>query len=331
MYAAAMAIAAKIKFTQGVLDPAAGLALIGDVSVPVTCANDNNSLIDKFEWSILSVPLASAIVPAIVSVGQTPTMQFTPDVTGTYVIVLRVYDRFGNLAEDMRCFSVLEPSGRLIPSFGAAKDSANFSGQPYGWDPYMQAWLKYVDTLSVAPTFDFASYGSGSADNWWVGGLTAGWRFRIHKAGIVLKGVKIWVKRNGGPAGTAATINLKVSLWKGDGTSVVTQTFSSVPAGEGNLNTLLFSSPPTLATLVDVSGSNGHYILGVYDTSGTSYPYLPNAAYANQVIAGNSPAQWPVLPGITFQGLYYVGGDAMPTTGPTSEFYPITPLFTLPP
>lgn len=138
--------AASIKFTQGLLDPPAGEALIGVLAQVVTASNGDNSDAGRWEWEWRATPAGSVILPGIVASGLTPTITFTPDVTGTYVLLLRVYNRFGAVAEDERCFSVLEiPSGRLIPNFEASGASMNFNGQPFGWAPYLEAWLKAID------------------------------------------------------------------------------------------------------------------------------------------------------------------------------------------
>lgn len=139
-----MAIAALIKYDQGASHPPAGQALIGTLGVVVTASNGDNADVKRWEWEWRATPTGSTILPGIIASGQVPTINFTPDVRGTYVLVLRVYDRFGNVREDERCFSVLETTGRLIPNFDADASSMNFGGQKFGWHPYIEAHLKAI-------------------------------------------------------------------------------------------------------------------------------------------------------------------------------------------
>ncbi len=140
-----MSVAALIKYAQGMLTPPGGQALIGLMGVPATAANDNNANVKSWEWEWFATPTTSAISVGIVTSGQVPILNWTPDVRGTYVLVLRVYDAQGNVSQDMRCFSVREATGSLIPNFGADGASANYGGQTRGWHPYVEALLKKAD------------------------------------------------------------------------------------------------------------------------------------------------------------------------------------------
>lgn len=173
-----MTVLAKIKFVQGGSTPPAGEALIGSLGVNVVASNGNNTNVEKWEWEWFATPTGSAIARGIIASGLVPTINFTPDTRGTYVLILRVYDRNGFVSQDMRCFAVLETSGRLIPNFGAEGNSLNFGGQPLGWHPYVEAYLKRVDLLggwTTIRTVDFSAQGSQTLNanqNYVIDGLT---------------------------------------------------------------------------------------------------------------------------------------------------------------
>ena len=85
-----MAVAALIKFTQGALTAAAGVALVGLPAVAVTCSNGNDAGVTTWDWTLLSVPIGSALVPGLV--GSTAAVTVTPDVSGCYRMQLTVTD-----------------------------------------------------------------------------------------------------------------------------------------------------------------------------------------------------------------------------------------------
>lgn len=149
-----MAVTALITFVQAALTPPAGEALIGDLGVLVTASNDDNANVQAWEWEWLATPTGSAIVKGIIASGSVPSISFTPDVRGTYVLVERVYDAIGNVAECTRCFAVREVSGKLIPNFGADANAFNFGGQLLGWHPYVEEFLKQIDTRYVTDSVD---------------------------------------------------------------------------------------------------------------------------------------------------------------------------------
>lgn len=170
-----MAVAALIKFVQGASTPPPGEALIGVLSTLVTASNGDNANVSKWEWEWFATPTGSAITIGIIASGNIPSISFTPDVRGTYVLVERVYDLLGNVSQDMRCFSVLEASGRLIPNLGADQAASNYGGQRRGWHPYIEAFLKAVDTggFGVTVADEGGALGSFSGFNVIGGGIVA--------------------------------------------------------------------------------------------------------------------------------------------------------------
>ena len=159
-----MAVSAKIKFTQGALNPVPGLALIGVVTTPVVVTNGDNSNVAIFTWEVIDKPPTSAVPTGVVAVGAVPSYSFTPDQPGGYLIHLTVVDLAGNRAEDFRVFQVPEPSGHIIPPFDALAPALNFGGQTRGWAKYQEELLRFllddavagvVTTADATPTLAF--------------------------------------------------------------------------------------------------------------------------------------------------------------------------------
>jgi hypothetical protein len=151
-------VTAAIKFTQGMTTAPAGQALIGVPAVAVVCSNGVDFNAISWEWELIGKPTASALTLGIFAFGATPTGSFTPDVRGWYAVRLSVFDSLGRRAVDTRIFAIPEVSGRHIPCVGADRLSANFAGSDKGWDPYLEAWLKYVDTLGGGAAAEHATY-----------------------------------------------------------------------------------------------------------------------------------------------------------------------------
>lgn len=139
---------AKIQFVQpgGGGTGVVGQALIGSVALPVTVNNAVDPSVALSTFEVISVPTGSAIPLGIAQDGATPSWVFTPDLRGGYEIHLTTKDNVGNQADDYRVFQVAETSGRIIPPFSADDGSFNFGGQVLGWSPYVNAYLKAVDT-----------------------------------------------------------------------------------------------------------------------------------------------------------------------------------------
>lgn len=142
-----MSVSAAIKLAQGATSSAPGVALKGVAGSPVTASNGDDANVDSWAWSVVSAPPASAIVPG--PVNDTPSVVFTPDGPGCYLLRLDVVGNDGSTAFDVRAFGVNQPSGRFIPAFEADAGSLNFGGSATGWDPIMRAWLLEIDALAA--------------------------------------------------------------------------------------------------------------------------------------------------------------------------------------
>lgn len=223
-----MAVSAAIKFTQGVTTAPAGQALMGVAGQAVVASNGNDGDVMYWEWEVLGAPGGSTLLPGVKSQGGVATYAFTPDVAGGYSLKLTVRDKYGAQAEDTRVFQVPEATGRIIPPFGAAAKALNFAGQLLGWHPYMEQWLRYLDTgvgdpvvyalatdnqaLTGLPTIDnlsvpagklvcLAGNTNGVENGLWVTSAGA-WSRAVLATGRGAAGVRVWVDRGQFQQGT---------------------------------------------------------------------------------------------------------------------------------
>jgi len=139
-----MSVSASIKFTQGMSSPAPGIALIGVAAVPVVVTNGDNSNVLSWTWTVGDRPPTSTVPLGVIAAGSVPTVSFTPDVAGGYLIELSVVDLAGNRATDRRVFQVPEASGYLIPPFEAEAPALNFGGQARGWAKSQEELLRFL-------------------------------------------------------------------------------------------------------------------------------------------------------------------------------------------
>jgi hypothetical protein len=121
-----MAAIALIQFTQGANTDAAGKAVLGDYGdfSAVTVTNDDNT--DVISWVIYlldappdSVTFPPASQPQILAqaIDNTPTVAFTPDVAGTYRVMLEVTDALSSIDRDIRCFAIPDERGFVRPPY----------------------------------------------------------------------------------------------------------------------------------------------------------------------------------------------------------------------
>lgn len=139
---------ALINFTQNAPGPGVGgggRALMGVTGTLVTVSNDDDTNVAQSQFEILYSPPTSAIAAGVKQAySTTKTWTFTPDVTGGFVVRLRVKDSQGNESVDDRVFGVLEGSGRFVPPLVAGR-ALNFLNQTLGWLPYVRDYLLAVD------------------------------------------------------------------------------------------------------------------------------------------------------------------------------------------
>lgn len=165
--------AALLQFTQGGNVGGNGQALVGSLGSSVTVNNTVNTGIGSWQIELVYVPVGSAVSTGVIAHNDnssTPTTTFTPDVTGSYRIVLKVWNginRVGTPTDtDIRVFAVPETRTSLIKppyqawpqplpltpsgSPGAKDDEMNFNAQSDGWvgtgsDGLMDDVIKAVD------------------------------------------------------------------------------------------------------------------------------------------------------------------------------------------
>lgn len=142
---------ASIQFTQGVTTYPAGESVdTGSSGSPVVVSNAGSPGAVRYRYTLVWVPLASGLTTGIQQDGPLPTYTFTPDVQNGFTVQLDVFDIDNNLVDtDVRTFVVPRTSGRIIPGFTYTPEQLNFGGNPFGWAPYLEAWLVYVDGLVV--------------------------------------------------------------------------------------------------------------------------------------------------------------------------------------
>lgn len=157
---------AQIKFTQNAPGPGAGgngHALVGVSGTSVLVENVNNTGVDQAQFELSYVPPGSALTTGVKQAYSTDLdWAFTPDTTESFVVKLRVKDADGNESVDVRVFSVLETSGRLIPPMVAGA-AMNYAGQLFGWQPYVRAYLKAIDSIETAGVDKLKAGGGGYA------------------------------------------------------------------------------------------------------------------------------------------------------------------------
>lgn len=274
---------ASIKFVQGALNGGDGEALIegGTVTgVAVTISNVNNTDANEWTFELVKVPPGSALTPGVKQQSTSlNTYQFTPDVRGGYVWLLRVKSSAGLIAEDYKVFGVKETSGRFRPPYTATDRMLNSATVTTGWRAYVDEYLSAFDVSESGVTDNFPTDADrtapASAYNAAVvrltgAGLTAGrnyiWPTAAGKAVVVLNATPqtITVKTAAG-TGVAIPATQARTIFS-DGTNVVSSGAagggSSAPAGSANSLVRLsasgvFADPSgDLAFLTDMGGTN---------------------------------------------------------------------------
>lgn len=164
-------MASLITLTQGGLSTS-GEALLGVTGVSVVVGNADNTGIEAWEVRLADVPTTSTLTPGTLASGlaTNPAAAFTPDVSGSYRIVLTTTVA-GVQDTDIRVFSVSTGRGHILPPYqknpdplpitgsgqaGAKPGELNFGGQLRGWagtagllDSFMRT---YADSPGVTLT-----------------------------------------------------------------------------------------------------------------------------------------------------------------------------------
>lgn len=190
-----MAVNALLKFTQNAVTPGAGLAMSGATGLTVSVANINTTSIASWQIDLVYTPPGSSVAVATPLAfnnnSNTPAATFTPDVRGSYRLVLKLWsviNRVGTPDDtDIRVFSVPEARGLIVPPAqdfpaplpspasgltGNKPNETNFAGQAFGWaglgtDGLLANLIKRVDNvvdsfnIFVQPgVFNVKSYGA---------------------------------------------------------------------------------------------------------------------------------------------------------------------------
>jgi len=151
-----MAAVALLKFSQGITIGADGQALKGEIGTAVSVENSSNAGVASWQIDLVYSDPASSVLPATPYAfddnSSVPLATFTPDVTGCYRFVLKVWsipNRAGPPADvDIRMFTVPEIFGLVAPPAqlwprplpvpqsgepGNKPNEFNYGGQPDGW------------------------------------------------------------------------------------------------------------------------------------------------------------------------------------------------------
>jgi hypothetical protein len=142
--------AALIKFTQGATTDLAGRAVEGALSAAVVASNADNTGVTSWAWYLIDAPAGSGLTITEINLDSrnpigspaatTSTFTFTPDVSGTYEVMLIANGV--RAIFDVRDFVVAEPSGHRIPALRSDPSTYNLGGQTRGPRADVNAILK---------------------------------------------------------------------------------------------------------------------------------------------------------------------------------------------
>jgi hypothetical protein len=172
-----MAATALIQFVQGITVGSGGQVLVGSTGTPVTVQNSNNTGIQSWQIDLVYTPSGSSVpvsIPlAFSNNGAVPSAVFTPDVSGSYRFVMKVWATTGRPGvptdTDIRNFVVPEPNGIVVPPYqkdpdplptlasakpGAKPNEMNINGEELGWtgtgsDGLLAEALKTLDAATA--------------------------------------------------------------------------------------------------------------------------------------------------------------------------------------
>lgn len=132
-----------------------GHAFVGVTGFLVTATNDDNTGVNSWQIDLVDIPIGSTLLTGTLAfndASSTPTATFTPDVSGSYRLVLTVWDnpgRVGTNDSDIRNFIIPEAKhGFVVPPYqvdpgpkptlasaapGAKPNETNIGGDEKGW------------------------------------------------------------------------------------------------------------------------------------------------------------------------------------------------------
>jgi hypothetical protein len=166
-------VTALIQFTQGFAG-IPGQVFVGTTAMVVSIANNVNTNVNSWQIDLVYTPPGSTVPIALPlafnNASSIPAASFTPDVAGSYRIVLTVWaviNRIGtNYDVDIRNFVIPLPGGLVIPPYqkdpdklptlasgrpGAKPNEMNINGTELGWagdgfDGLLDELVKRVDS-----------------------------------------------------------------------------------------------------------------------------------------------------------------------------------------
>ncbi len=293
-----MAVTAAIKFTQGVTTAPAGEALVGVITTPVTCTNGSDAgPVVNWQWTVVGVPEASALTKGTKLDGTIASYTFVPDVAGGYCLELVTRDGAGNQATDLRVFLVPEASGRYVPPFGAPGSALNFSGQTSGWAPYLDAYLRHVDSHVLDVLEEGVSVGTRSKLNFIGAAVTAVDNPGASRIDVTITGTGSRTSVSIAGSGTTTLTALQSASSVIELTGILTgDAIVELTVTDGRVNTVVNNTTGTgFVQLRAVSGSTKLFI-----TRGMSLPVycgsaeLFNAGRPSRIYtgAGTQPYYW---------------------------------------
>jgi hypothetical protein len=286
-----MAVAALIKFVQGLNVGTAGVALIGELGTNVTASNAVDNDVTRWKWTCIDAPDDSAMSPGVLSDGAASTYTFAADARGGFHIELEVFPASGASKTHRLTFQVPELSGRLVPAFDAEATELNFSGTTRGWRKIMDAWLRHLDgqaglvnatagTINNAPSKD--------ADGFAVG------QIRLTGAAPVLNGIadgyegrRIVVYADGDDAAIAHDAGGSTAanrITTGGGTVTIPQGTATMFEYSGSRWRMVAPTPAA-----PTGTGYAHVTSGVYDAAAVPDPPDTYVLYSNAGAIAGTP------------------------------------------
>lgn len=192
-------VTALIQFDQG--GPGTpGQVFVGSTGVLVTVTNDDNTNVASWQIDLVYTPPGSAVPVAVPlafnDASSTPTATFTPDVPGSYRLVVTVWaviNRTGNNYDvDIRNFIIPLPNGLVLPPYqkdpdklptlasgrpGAKPNEMNINGIELGWagdgsDGLLAQALKQIsDGVVITPATITANQNDYTPTSWTIANM----------------------------------------------------------------------------------------------------------------------------------------------------------------
>lgn len=144
-----MALVGQLQFTQGANVGPNGEAFIATLAGgAVVCSNTNNALALSWAYQFLDVPIGSALSTSTpFSSGSSPTGSFTPDVAGSYQVMLTVTGVGGTQATDIRTVIVKTANrGWILPAYEDTNLTVNY---PNPSTPNAVGWKDALNKIFV--------------------------------------------------------------------------------------------------------------------------------------------------------------------------------------